>query len=217
MPQPVSRTDSRTYSPGWQPSCAAQNASSSRAGAVSMVTRARRVDRVPGVDAEVHHYLVELRRVDLHTPEVIPWVPDQLDVRSHQPAQHREHGVHGGVELDRPWSDHLLAREAEQLLRDTRRSLCRFADLLEIGIHRFARVQLPQGQLHIAEDHAQRVVEVVRDSSGQPPYRFHLLALAELFLAGAERLFAELALGDVAEYQQASHVGTVPLVMAGHR
>ena len=40
----------------------------------------------------------------------------------------------------------------------------------------------------VAEDHRQQVVEVVRDAAGEPADRLHLLRLAELLLALAQRV-----------------------------
>src|SRR5206468_8487797 len=53
-------------------------------------------------------------------------------------------------------------------------------------------------ELAVAADCREEVVEVVRHAGGQPPDRFHLLALPELILALAEYFLALPALGDIA-------------------
>ena len=70
--------------------------------------------------------------------------------------------------------------------------------ILQVFQNRIGRPRLLEGQLGVADDDAEHVVEVVRDAPRQPAHRLELLRLGEL---GLER---EL-LGHVAEEQQAAH------------
>ena len=51
-------------------------------------------------------------------------------------------------------------------------------------------------QVGVAEDGGEHVVEVVRDAAGEPPDRFHLLRLAQLRFAEAQRLLGAAPLAS---------------------
>ena len=53
-------------------------------------------------------------------------------------------------------------------------------NLLKIFIYRVDRIRLGQGQLCMAEDHAEHVVIIMGDPARQLSDRFHLLGLTEL-------------------------------------
>ena len=97
-------------------------------------------------------------------------------------------------------ADRLLAGKGQQLPGEVGRASGGLADL-----HRDRRaagadrVHLLQGQLRIAEDDAEHVVEIVGHAAGQPAHGFHLLGLEELGLKSFPFLLRLLALGDVAE------------------
>jgi hypothetical protein len=79
------------------------------------------------------------------------------------------------------------------------------ADLVEIGAHRIPVGGRAQRQLHVPADHAQHVVEIVGDATGQPPHRFHLLRLCELLLQPDAIGFRLFAVGDVLRAPDGAH------------
>jgi hypothetical protein len=84
--------------------------------------------------------------------------------------------------------------EREQLARELRGAVGRPLDLDELVGARPGADPSP-GDLAVAADDGQQVVEVVRDAAGELPDRLHLLRLAELVLEHA-------ALGHVAQHEQ---------------
>ena len=107
-----------------------------------------------------------------------------MDVLADEPLQHLEHVRHGFVQVQDLGGDRLLAGKGQQLTRQVGRAFGGFADFLEVGMERLGRVHLLQGQLGMAEDDAQHVVEVVGHAARQPTDRFHLLGLLELGFQG---------------------------------
>ncbi len=104
---------------------------------------------------------------------------------------------HGLVQVEHLGGDGLLAGKGQQLPGEVGGALGGLADLLQVGMERLRRVHLLQGQLRVAEDHRQHVVEVVGHAAGQPAHRFHLLGLAQLRLQLLPLRLGPLALGDV--------------------
>lgn len=64
-------------------------------------------------------------------------------------------------------------------------------------MRRVVRPERGAEDLGVAQDHRQQVVEVVSDPAREATHRVHLLRLAELRLALAERLGGLPELGDV--------------------
>ena len=79
-------------------------------------------------------------------------------------------------------------------------------------VRRFARLQ--PGQLDVAEDRLQQVVEVVGDAAGQRADGLHLLRLAQLVFQAAPLGFAPLSLGEVMD--DARHAGGRAAVRSVH-
>ena len=137
-------------------------------------------DGVAGVDAQVGQDLVDLGGVHLDRPQVRSGQPGQIDVLADEPPQHLEHARHGLVQVEHLRGDGLLAGKGQQLPGEVGGALGGLADFLEIVMERLGRVHLVQGQLRMAEDHAQHVVEIMGHAAGQPAHRFHLLGLLKL-------------------------------------
>ena len=72
-------------------------------------------------------------------------------------------------------------------------------DLLDVRAARIAGVEAVEEQVRVAEDRGQHVVEVVRDAAGEAADRLHLLRLAQLHLARAQRLLGLAPLAHVAD------------------
>src|SRR6185369_8346247 len=84
----------------------------------------------------------------------------------------------------------LLSAERQQLARQRRRPPSRAQELLEIGTAARSRLELLLQELPIVGDDGEEVVEVVRDTAGEPAHRLELLRLAQL-------LFEHTVLGDI--------------------
>ena len=116
---------------------------------------------------------------------------------SDQPPQHRLQPGDGAVDLEELRREHLLAAEREQLPRQRRRLLARPLDLLEVLARGVVGVEPLEREHAVAADRGQEVVEVVRDPTGEPSDRLHLLRLTELLLARPQPRLRALALGDL--------------------
>jgi hypothetical protein len=81
-------------------------------------------------------HLFQLTRVDLHATRLGPGAEDQLDVIPDQPLEHRHHPRHDRIEIENLGSQHLLATESQQLLRQGRGPLGRLLNELEISPQR---------------------------------------------------------------------------------
>ena len=100
-------------------------------------------------------------------------------------AQTAERGADGGVELEDPRRHRLTAGEPEQLARDMRGARGRGLDRFEIAADGAVGAGRLQRQLDVPLDHAQHVVEVVRDAAGEAADQLHLLRLGQLLLQPA--------------------------------
>src|ERR1019366_6866952 len=148
---------------------------------------------------------------------------DQLNRFADQPPQKIFRGSDNFVDLDRARLRHLLARDRQQFPRQRRALLARHADffhvlaqparfhsvtpqgrvsrstvlqsnVLQSNVLQSAALQSRDQQVAVQQDAGQQVIEVVRDSSRQPPDRFHLLGLTETF-------FQPFALGRVRQHR----------------
>ena len=137
--------------------------------------------RVARVDREIDDHLLELSRIGADRTELGVEHRQQLDVLADQAPQHHVHVGDDGVEVEHPGLQDLPAAEREQLPGERRGARGGLLDLL--GVASQARVVLAgDEELAVAGDGGQQVVEVVRDATGEPADRFHLLGLAELVL-----------------------------------
>ena len=155
------------------------------------------VDGISGVDTKVGQDLVDLGRVHLDGAKASGGKPDELDILPDEPVEDREHSLHGLVQVENLGRDGLFAGEGEKLAGQVRGTFRRLADTLQVRGQFLIRINLAQGQLCMAKDHAQHVVEVVGDPSGQTAYGFHLLGLGQLALQLPPLLFGPLPIGDV--------------------
>ena len=101
----------------------------------------------------------------------------QLDAVAEQTLDARGHGAHELSHIDPFGPEQLLSAEGEQLLRQSRRTVRRTTDLDDVGQVRVGTLHGHQQCLGIAGDDRQEVVEIVRDSAGQPADRLERLVL----------------------------------------
>ena len=112
---------------------------------------------------------------------------DDLNLGTDQPLQHVLHARDDLIERNRLLRDHLLAAERQQLARQPRRTVGRLQDLFGIRAPRVVFVDALQEDFRVAVNRHQQVVEIVRDTAGEPADRFHFLRLAQLFVALLQR------------------------------
>ena len=150
--------------------------------------------RVAGVDGEVHDHLLDLRAVGEHGRQPLVGQHRDLDVLADQPPQHRQQRGGHLAEVERDRVEDLLAGEGQELARELGGAL---GGALDLGQLVGARpgADPPAGDLAVAADHGQQVVEVVRHAAGELADGLHLLRLPELVLQHA-------ALGHVAQHEQ---------------
>jgi hypothetical protein len=135
--------------------------------------------RVTCVDDEVEDDLLQLARVGPDAAGLGGQLGDDVDVLADQPPQHRVHPGDDLVQVDDLRLEDLLAAEGEQLARQCRRPVGGKLDLVERrGERGIAAVDLRAGDVAVAADRQQQVVEVVGDPARELADRLHLLRLA---------------------------------------
>ena len=137
--------------------------------------------RVAGVDREVDQHLLDLARVGSDRAEALL---QQVTSSMSSPISRRSIlsvSRTTVVQADDARLEHLLAAESQELPRQVGSALAGLLDLGQLDPHRVLRLQASGGELRVAQDGREQVVEIVRDASRQPPHRFHLLGVAELF------------------------------------
>jgi len=73
----------------------------------------------------------------------------------------------------------LSTAEHQQLAREVGGAFASIADFPDVIVQLTGR-KLRAHHLAVAQHHGQDIVEVVRNSAGKAPHRFHLLRLAQL-------------------------------------
>jgi hypothetical protein len=146
--------------------------------------------RVARVDHEVHDHLLELPRVAPHVARVRWQGQAQRYVLADQPHQHLFDVLDQVVEAQHHGLQYLPATERQELPGERRGSLRGFANLFEILACPTIGGEPFGGEIGIAEDRREDVVEVVGHAARELTDRLHLLCLAQL-------LFETTALGDL--------------------
>ena len=106
----------------------------------------------------------------------------QIHVFAHDATEHPHQADEDLVQVDHLGLHHLLAAEQQQLAREAGGSRRGQLDLFHVCTQRVGGGQVLQDEIAIAEDHAQDVVEVVRDTARQSADRLHLLGVPQLLL-----------------------------------
>jgi hypothetical protein len=130
--------------------------------------------RVARVHGQVDQYLLELAPVGLDRPQRRLRADGQLDVLDQRAVQQLARALHGPVEVEHLGPGHLVPGEREQLPGQPGRLLGRHPDLLDVvqhggqlGVGLGQRLDLLGGEVGVALDHVEQVVEVVRDPAHQ--------------------------------------------------
>ena len=135
---------------------------------------------VARVEREVDQRLLDLAAVGLDRPELRAEVGRQLDVLAERALEERLE-VGDDVVQDRATrATGLVAAEDRQLPRQRGAAPAGAPDLLDVGAHRGALIELVDDELGVVDDHPEDVVEVVGDAAGELPDRLEAAGLAEL-------------------------------------
>src|SRR5262249_32182460 len=117
--------------------------------------------RVAGVDDQVHDHLLGLPHVCPDAPAPRVGVQLNVDILPDQAADHVFHAAQQDVQVEHDRGDHLAAAERQQLPRQGGGPLAGSADLGQGRAERVAGGQLRLGQVGVAKNDGQQVVEVV--------------------------------------------------------
>jgi hypothetical protein len=157
---------------------------------------------VLGVHHKVEDRGLHLPGVDLDLPEVGAAYDFEIDIFTHRPPEKIRHSGEQLIDVGQPGIERLPAREGEQPLRQHRRTLRPVRGIGDHAGQKFPRCIAPGLQaglrdFEVAADDREQIVEVMRDTAGQLPHRFHFLALPEhvLGFAAVYALLRQCGLG----------------------
>ena len=132
------------------------------------------------VDRKVDDDLFELAGIRQDEGEVWRRHDVERDVFANEPTQQLADTGDQLVQIDPCGPQHLLAAECEQLSGQARGALGRFDDFVHIAPAPVFRREAVCGELGVAEDGGQKIVEIVGDAAGEVADGVHFLRLAEL-------------------------------------
>ena len=150
--------------------------------------------RIARVHDQVDQHLLDLPAIHLHQPQFLVGDDVDDDVLAEETAEDRLDVADQRVEVEDLQLLDLPAAEREQLTRQRGAVRGGFLDRFEIGAAAAVGRQFFEQQLAEADDRRQQIVEIVRDTAGEPADALHLLRLAEL-------AFEAAAFGDIASRQ----------------
>ena len=170
---------------------------------------------MPGVSAQIHQDLMNLCGVgqNLRRGRIEGYRqlyarrdggPQQIEGFAH----HRLKGHHG------PWQCLLMA-EREDLMDEAGGSVAGFQNSHKVRLYRMVGSDLFRGQLGIAKYGSEDIIEVMCDTAGQFPNRFHFLHLADLILKSLQGSLRLFALRNVA-YKRIIELLTLVQNIVGH-
>ena len=91
-----------------------------------------RTARVPGVDHQIHHDLLELTSIRTHVRQAGGERRGQLDVLADHAAQHGDHVHDQQIEIENGGLDHVPATESQKLLGERGRASRGLDDLFDV-------------------------------------------------------------------------------------
>ena len=142
---------------------------------------------VARIGDQVEDHLLHLRRVDADAVQVGIELHPQLDVVPQDAPQLVVQVGQQRVELQQLRLQHLPAAERQELAGEGRSPLADPLDLPQVLARRIVRRQPEQGELGLAGDGGEEIVEHMGNSSRQPPHGFHALRLGRHLLALAHQ------------------------------
>src|SRR6185369_53297 len=108
---------------------------------------------IAGVHDQVHQDLLQLICVCVNRPEIAFTQHAHLDILTDQSCEHALHVRDHFIEIQDGELQDLLATECEELSSELSGSAPSLLDLFDVGTHRFAGLQLGDGQRGVAQDH----------------------------------------------------------------
>jgi len=154
---------------------------------------------VGGVDGEIEKDLFDLTGVGEDAAERIAAAHVEFDVFAKKSLEEAA-GFHDEVvEIEDAGLKQLPAAESKQLAGERGGAVGDFADLLAIGPGGIGGLDLIEGEVAVALDDGEEIVEIVRDAAGETAEGVHFLRLAKL-------VFELFALGFIA-LKSAAHAG----------
>ncbi len=129
------------------------------------------VNRVTCVDDQIHHDALDLTAVGLDFRDRVRELECQVGLRAHGALQRAGLFSDDVADVQRARQQLLLLAERNELARHARGRLGGRLDLERVPARRRAVVHAIEHEIHIAEDHHQQVVDVVRDAARQSANR----------------------------------------------
>src|SRR5258707_7154390 len=145
---------------------------------------------VARIHDQVHDDLFDLAWIGLDRAAFFGDKCFHLDVLRHQSAQELVEIDDDGVEVEDFRPQNLFAAEGQQLANQSDSAIGSFFDVPDVAVQLRPVQRALQGHLDITLDNGQKIIEIVRDASGEPA---HCLDLARLL----QLVFEDLAVGDI--------------------
>ena len=124
---------------------------------------------------------------------------DELDALADKTAQQTFQTRDHGIERQNFRVHRLFGAECEELSDQRRGPFSGLQHFFGLSAKGVLRTEFRQEDLAVAHDDSQEIIEVMRNPSGQPANRFHLLGLPKLFLALPKGLLCPFPFGAVIE------------------
>ena len=140
---------------------------------------ARTLHRVAGVDRQVQHRVLELRRIDVGVPQPARDHGFEFHRLADRAPQHVFEPQHELAGMDDARLERLAPAEGEQVLGQLGAAVDGIAGIRQALVDGGVTGQALADQMQIARDDLQQVVEVVCDAARQLADGFHLLRLAQ--------------------------------------
>ena len=125
-------------------------------------------ERFDSVDGQVHDDLLDLALVCFHIAE--GWIQNQGDfyVFTQELGKHFFHIGGETIEIEDGGRQDLLTAEGQQLFSQRSGAVTSFLDFQGVFVECIVCAQLPLKHSAVADNYAEKVIEVMRDSSGEP-------------------------------------------------
>ena len=208
MPVPVSATEMATKSPLRADWARSGGMASHLADADGQPAFA--VHGIAAVDGEIDQRGLELRDVGDRKAIGIGNVDVDPDPAADQRTDQLRHRLDLGADIEHLRLQRLPAGERQQLPGQLGGALHRLGDRVDVAPAPLFRQFAAAQEVGRGADDGQEIVEIVRDAAGQLADRFHLLRLAQRFLALA-------ALGDVDGLRHRADDRAVLVAQRAHR
>jgi hypothetical protein len=159
-----------------------ENGLSGRQGNLDQQPAAAR-HRIACVEGEVRDHLFQLAPIRIDVHRRVGRGGHELDAFAENSPQELDHPTHDLSEVDDLRLEDLAFRERKQLPRQVARAIRYLQQVTDVGVGvRLPALEPAQGELAVAADADQQVVEVVCDPAGEAADRLEPLCLAQLLL-----------------------------------